>query len=47
MKSPIIRGQYQTANNPIFEAFYIGNVHVSQHKVFYNVVSAECPVKAE
>lgn len=27
MESPIIKGQYQTADNPIFEVFYIGNVH--------------------
>ena len=25
--NPIVKGQYQTADNPIFEAFYLENAH--------------------
>lgn len=27
MGNPIVKGQYQTADNPIFEVFYIENAH--------------------
>lgn len=27
MKNPIVKGQYQTADNPIFEVFYLENPH--------------------
>ncbi len=27
LKNPIVKGQYQTADNPIFEVFYIENPH--------------------
>ncbi len=25
MKNPIVQGQYQTADNPVFEVFYLAN----------------------
>ena len=27
MQNPIVKGQYQTADNPIFEVFYLDNAH--------------------
>lgn len=27
MKNPIVKEQYQTADNPIFEVFYLENAH--------------------
>lgn len=27
MGNPIVKGQYQTADNPIFEVFYLNNAH--------------------
>ena len=27
MNNPIVKGQYQTADNPIFEVFYLENPH--------------------
>ena len=27
MQNPIVKGQYQTADNPIFEVFYLENPH--------------------
>lgn len=27
MNNPIVKGQYQTADNPIFEVFYLENAH--------------------
>ena len=27
MENPIVKGQYQTADNPIFEVFYLENPH--------------------
>ena len=27
MANPIVKGQYNTADNPIFEVFYIENAH--------------------
>lgn len=27
MGNPIVKGQYQTADNPIFEVFYLDNAH--------------------
>lgn len=27
MNNPIVKGQYQTADNPIFEVFYLANAH--------------------
>lgn len=27
MENPIVKGQYQTADNPIFEVFYLENAH--------------------
>ena len=27
IQNPIVKGQYQTADNPIFEVFYLGNPH--------------------
>ena len=27
MQNPIVKGQYQTADNPIFEVFYLNNAH--------------------
>lgn len=27
IQNPIVKGQYQTADNPIFEVFYLDNVH--------------------
>ena len=27
IENPIVKGQYQTADNPIFEVFYIENPH--------------------
>ena len=27
MANPIVKGQYQTADNPIFEVFYLENAH--------------------
>lgn len=27
MGNPIVKGQYETADNPIFEVFYIGDAH--------------------
>ena len=27
MQNPIVKGQYQTADNPIFEVFYLDNSH--------------------
>lgn len=29
IKNPIVKGQYQTAENPIFEVFYIKNAHAT------------------
>lgn len=27
MNNPIVKGQYQTADNPIFEVFYLADAH--------------------
>ena len=27
MKNPIVKGQYQTADNPVFEVFYLAEAH--------------------
>lgn len=27
IQNPIVKGQYQTADNPIFEVFYLANAH--------------------
>ena len=27
MNNPIVKGQYQTADNPIFEVFYLKDAH--------------------
>ena len=27
IQNPIVKGQYQTATNPIFEVFYLDNAH--------------------
>ena len=27
MQNPIVKGQYQTADNPVFEVFYLDNAH--------------------
>ena len=27
MNNPIVKGQYNTADNPIFEVFYLENAH--------------------
>lgn len=27
MNNPIVKGQYQTADNPIFEVFYLADPH--------------------
>ena len=34
MGNPIVKGQYQTADNPIFEVFYLNNAHGVNRRLF-------------